>query len=422
MNTIICLPSSNYFFNSHRQSTRMPSFAPTGHVSTRIFQDELPLQNLLDIKVLPKSVHGSPVSHSFLDSNVPSIIFTKIFQNEQLLQQLNRKEAVVENVPHQREKRGIVLIDEDFNVPPEAGVKQGWGNGDFDKNTTKSDKKNIEMISTEEGSGQIGEDFSTSTIHNTTPEQLQMSTDKIKVTPTKEYDKISTSEHSDKATATSEHADKMVSTSEHSDKATATSEHANKEKSSTEYTDKITSTTEDIEGSGEISVPITEEPEKQDEKSTIAVCLKRICNSDDLLLSPGITRKVPEGTNLTLSCSSVNSSVHGLLKLYKYNDSDSPLLQESVKEENLNFDIPLSQRHHSGTYMCLKFTEESCCHQQLDITVYEVPNYKTHLIIVGLIAAISLFTCILLGIYRSFKTKNYEVQMELQNMEKPVLF
>lgn len=383
----------------------------------------------MDNKVLQKSVHGSSASHSFLDSNVPSIrissfassspIFTKIFRNEQLLKQLKKEEAVVENAPQRREKRGIVLIDEDFNVPPEPGVKQGWGDGDFDKNTTKSDKKNIETMSTEEGSGQIEEVFSTVTIHNTTPEQLQMSTDKIKVTPTKEYDKmISTSELTDKATSTSEHADKMVSTSEH----------ANKETSPTEYTDKITSTTEDIEGSGEISVQFTqpssttEELEEQDEKSTIKFCFKRTCNSDDLLLSPGITRKVPEGTNLTLSCSSVNSSGHGLLKLYKYNDSDSPLLQESNKEENLNFDIPLSQRHHSGTYMCLKFTEESCCHQQLDITVYEVPNYKTHLIVIGLIAAISLFTCILLGIYRSFKTKNYEVQMELQNMEKPVLF
>ncbi|KAF8791905.1 hypothetical protein HNY73_003571 [Argiope bruennichi] len=437
LDIINCLPSSNHFFNSNKPSTRMSSFAPTSHVSTRLFQNALSPQLLLDNKLQQKSVLGSPEYDSFLKSNVPSIrissfvspspLFTKIFQNEQLLQQLKNEEVVTENAPRHREKRGIVIIDEDFNIPPEPGVKQGWGDGNFEKNVTKSDKKSIEIMSTEEGSGQTEEGFSTDTIHNTTPELLQISTNKIKVIPTKEYRKMtSTSEYTDKETSTSEHTDKETSTSEHADKMVSTSGHAEKETSPMEYTDKM-ATTEDIEGSGEISVSTqisstTEEPKEQEEKSAIKVCLKHTCNSDDLLLTPGITRKVPEGTNLTLSCSSVNTTEHGVLKLYKYNDSENLLLEESNKEEKLNFDIPMSQRHHSGTYMCLKFTEESCCHQQLDITVYEMPNYKTHLIIIGLVAAISLFTCILLGIYRSFKTKNYEVQMELQNMEKPVLF
>ncbi|GIX98240.1 uncharacterized protein CDAR_115771 [Caerostris darwini] len=367
----------------------MLSSATISHVSSEVFQNKLHLQQLLDNQ--RTILNSVPSQHT---SELPSLTSNnqakaKNFQGDQ---PLSVDKIVTKNALGNLRKRGIVLINEDFDVPPEPGIKQGWSDGEYN-NSTKSD---LEIMSKEEGSGD--EEFSsTKTSQSTTPEPVSST----KTTPSTTTEQFSSTRIIKKTTP----EELQISTD-----------------------NKVSSTTDDpdIEGSGEISVhytPIslaTEEPTEVDD--IIKICLRLTCDSEDLNLSPGISTKVPEGTNLTLSCTAVNASKQSMLKLYKYNDSDNLLLQESDKEQKLNFDIPLSQQQHSGTYVCLKLTQGSCCHQQLDIKVYEIPNYKYHLIIIGLVAAISLFTCMLLGIHRRIKTKNYDVQMELQNMEKPVLF
>ncbi|GFS84562.1 uncharacterized protein NPIL_179561 [Nephila pilipes] len=369
MDIIICAPSSHSILNFHEQSAKMSSISP-------------------------------------VSANV-------LHENEIFLRQLtDGKGSVTKNVFNHRKKRGIVLIDENFDVPPEPGVKQSW------KSITKlAAENNLEMTSKDEvnQTAIMGDILSTNS-ESTMPEQVQSSSNRR--TSTREVSSTSqntTPEQLQLSTNRSKDFSPTVkdSTNEQLQLSTDKDKHL----SSTEYTD--------IEGSGEYTEhytlisETTEEPTGMDD--IIKMCLKLTCNSQDLIISPGISRKVPEGTNLTISCTVVNASEQDTLLLYKYNENDTSLLQESTNEQKLRFDISLSQKHHSGMYMCLKITEQSCCHQQLDISVYEVPNYKYHLIIIGLVAAVSLFACILLGICKKIKAKKYEVQMELQNLEKPIL-
>lgn len=365
-------------------------------------------------------------SHSILNLNEQSTKMSSIRhapanvlqQNEIFLRQLSDDNSrVTENVSNHRKKRGIVLIDEDFDVPPEPGVKQSWSNGESDKNFTKSTAKdNLEMTSMDEENQT--DEISSINSDNITPEQLQLSTNRS--TSTRKVSIASQNTTPGQLQSSTNGSKNFQSTVEDTT-------HGQLQQSTDK--NRVTSSTEfpDIEGSGDITEQYvstserTEEPTDMAEKSIIKKCLKLTCDSQDLIISPGISRMVPEGTNLTLTCTVVNASEQDTLMLYKHNENDSSLLHESSTEQKLNFDIPLSKQHHSGTYMCLKLTENSCCHQQLDISVYEVPNYKYHLIIIGLVAAVSLFACILLGICKHIKVKKYDVQMELQNLEKPIL-
>ncbi|GFR02704.1 uncharacterized protein TNCT_189461 [Trichonephila clavata] len=340
-----------------------------------------------------------------------------LLQNEIFLRQLSDDGSIVtKNIFNHRTKRGIVLIDEDFDVPPEPGIKQSWSNGKSDKNVTKLVAKI--MMSMDEENQTESNEISSINSDNITPEQLQLSTNR------------STSSREASSTSQNTTPEQLMLSTNRSKEFQSTDKYTTNEQLQ-QSTDKnrATSSTEfpEIEGSGDVTEQflstseMTEEPTETVEKSIIKTCLKLTCDSQDLIISPGISRMVPVGTNLTLTCTVMNASEQDTLMLYKHNENETSLLQESSKEQKLNFDIPLSQQHHSGTYMCLKLSEQSCCHQQLDISVYEVPNYKYHLIIIGLVAAVSLFACILLGICRHIKVKKYEVQLELQNLEKPIL-
>ncbi|GFT71162.1 uncharacterized protein TNCV_3001691 [Trichonephila clavipes] len=338
-----------------------------------------------------------------------------LLQNEIFLRQLSDDSSIVtKNIFNHRTKRGIVLIDEDFDVPPEPGIKQSWSNGESDKNVTKLGAKMMSMG--EENQTESNEEISSINSDNITPEQLQLSTNR------------STSSRAVSSTSQNTTPEQLMLTTNRSKEFQSTDKYTTNEQLQ-QSTDKNRATSSkeltEIEGSGDVTELIisemTEEPTEMVEKSIIKMCLKLTCDSEDLIISPGISRMVPVGTNLTLTCTVMNASEQDTLMLYKHNENETSLLQESSKEQKLNFGIPLSQQHHSGTYMCLKLSEQSCCHQQLDISVYEVPNYKYHLIIIGLVAAVSLFACILLGICRHIKVKKYEVQLELQNLEKPIL-
>ncbi|GFY78766.1 uncharacterized protein TNIN_293481 [Trichonephila inaurata madagascariensis] len=366
----------------------------------------------------------APSSHSILSFDEQSTEMSSnghdsanvLLQNEIFLRQLSDDSSIVtKNIFNHRTKRGIVLIDEDFDVPPEPGIKQSWSNGESDKNVTKSGAKMMILLG-EENQTESNEEISSINSDNVTPEQLQLSTNR------------STSSRAVSSTSQNTTPEQLMLTTNRSKEFQSTDKYTTNEQLQ-QSTDKnwATSSKEfsEIEGSGDVTELIisvvTEEPTETVEKSIIKMCLKLTCDSQDLIISPGISRMVPVGTNLTLTCTVMNASEQDTLMLYKHNENETSLLQESSKEQKLNFDIPLSQQHHSGMYMCLKLSEQSCCHQQLDISVYEVPNYKYHLIIIGLVAAVSLFACILLGICRHIKVKKYEVQLELQNLEKPIL-
>lgn len=311
-----------------------------------------------------------------------------------------------------RSKRGIVLIDEDFNVPPGPGVKQSWSDGDFDSNGVLIVKNATRIFSEGEGSGSsetAGDELITHTKFTrfVTPDNLQLtSVQDRKITTSDDYENLEASGDGDTPISNATETSK--------DEATP-STHASASTDEPENTSNGVSSTH-------VAVT-TAIPRKVTDDSYEHLCMNFTCDLKDLIISPSLSETVPEGINLTLTCSLANATEQGSLKWYKYNESDHFLLEELSDGHEINHAIPKTILNHSGTYMCFKFTEQSCCHGKLEITVYEMPNYKQHLIIIGSVVAVSLLICIFIAIRKSVKTKKYEdkVKVELQNAEKPFL-
>lgn len=310
-----------------------------------------------------------------------------------------------------RSKRGIVLIDEDFDVPPGPGVKQSWSDGDFDSNGVLIVKNASRIFSEGDGSGS-SETVSDELTHTkftrfVTPDNLQLtSVQDHKITTSDDYENLEASGDGDTP---------ILNATETSMDGATPSTHVSASTDASENTSEGVSSTH-------VAV-ITVIPRKVTDDSYEHLCMNFTCNLIDLIITPSLSETVPEGIHFNLTCSLANATEQGSLKWYKYNEKDHFLLEEVSDGHEINHAISKTILNHSGTYMCFKITGQSCCHRKLVITVYEMPNYKQHFIIIGSVVAVSLLICIFIAICKSVKTKKYEdkLKVELQNAEKPFL-
>lgn len=175
----------------------------------------------------------------------------------------------------------------------------------------------------------------------------------------------------------------------------------------------------DSEGSGDNVLHYTKEystteastqPSKDAYEPIPDICLNTTCSSNDLLID--FTEKsnlIPEGKNLTFSCIN-NNSDYTMLFWYKSNGSIH-FLNAFGREQILLLNVPDTKTIHSGLYMCVKWiSKESCCNLKMHLTVYEIPQYTYHFIILALIALACLIICIFLAVRQSMSVREYTDQ------------
>lgn len=174
------------------------------------------------------------------------------------------------------------------------------------------------------------------------------------------------------------------------------------------------STMFDLDGSGDDIIQVT--TETPDSRSTPPghigqetipdICINSTCDANELFVSLSEESNIiAEGTNFTFSCNS-NYSDH-TLHWYKSNGSVY-FLQAFGSEKQLHLTLTDTKSIHSGKYICVHWvSQENCCSLQSDLKVYEVPLYKYHIIILGLIVAACLIICIVLSVRQSKTMKSY---------------
>ncbi|KAG8197642.1 hypothetical protein JTE90_001572 [Oedothorax gibbosus] len=251
-----------------------------------------------------------------------------------------------------RSKRGIVLIDEDFDVTPDLRVVED--KGPFDKKVDSIFKTTprVYSISEESGSSETMSNDLILTKSFRTPRNVQMTKVLDHKTTTVAFGKSSVKKSTRFAEQDNFHerprllgqewttgADEDIDASGDGESSIVTNSSRTTidENTSSKYTtpstddpDETTSSryTTDEDTSSHV-VDVTETSKKEVPDVQEDLCLNITCDSKDLLIVPNLTKAVPEGTNLTISCILPNATEQGLLKWYKFNSSDLLLLEEN---------------------------------------------------------------------------------------------
>lgn len=266
-------------------------------------------------------------------------------------------------------KRGIVMVDSDFDIPSEIYT--------YENNLDTDD-----VFEKNEGSG-TGE---SNELVKSTADDISSMSELQKVL------NISTvlTQSTTKATQpTTEKTDTVISinTEGSGDESLVTEEHySTKEMSTKSYTT----------------------PDYDIEEKIPDLCMNLTCDTNDLFIFTSEERiNIPEEKNFTLTCKSSNHSLHDMLYWYKSNGSEY-FLQTLGTNAQLHLNIPNTKLIHSGMYVCVKReSKQTCCNVKSNLIIYEVPFYQYHLIIIGLVILVGIVLCIFLSVRKSIALKKY---------------
>ncbi|KFM72047.1 hypothetical protein X975_15426, partial [Stegodyphus mimosarum] len=381
-------------------------------VSTVMFRDTLCLLLAFCHFVVGESLKPIMDNNSMLLRNSSAQLMFQDIIIPVLHKKSTKKRTVMDGIIRNgRSKRGIILIDEDFDKPAEPGVKHGWSSGEVE--ARESLRLNDKNIFTDEGSG--------SNVISETTETM--------------YSAGQTGDHGNRISDTTETTyladqtrtgSKLISEPTEATYSISQTNVRNTKPPSTETSASNISKAwiTNIEGSGDdISVQstVTAFTESIPDLHIIQnLCVNFTCFDSEIYIYPEHVAKVPEGSNLLLSCSATNSS---MLYWYKDNGTEASLLRKSQEHYELFYNISHTKTHHSGKYICLRIKENSCCLKEVHITVYVVPAYQYHLLLICIIMAVCLITCTVLGIWRTITIKKYAKQfiVDKQNSQMPPL-
>lgn len=297
-----------------------------------------------------------------------------------------------------KSKRGIVMVDSDFDIPSEIysyesnlhtgdvfGKNEGSGTNEFDeKESGKTTRDNTKL---QPGYNGI---TNTATTENSSkvvaPKRENESN--VSVTDGGSGDEIFTIDNSTAESSTWPEYETIPF-----EFITETSTQSKYEIPYKNFT--------------EIATEIWTQPDYDVQEIIPDICMNSACGTEELFITSSEERLfIPEGANFTLTCISKGSN-HNSLSWYKSNGSVY-FLQTLGSKAELHFNVPDTKTTHSGTYACVKWVNKNtCCNVQSNVTIYEVPLYRYHLIIIGIITATCLLICIFLTVRQSIALKIY---------------
>lgn len=275
-------------------------------------------------------------------------------------------------------KRGIVMVDSDFDIPSEIYTYENNLDNDdvFEKNEGSGTSESNELVkSTEDDISSMSE------------LQKWMNISTVLTQSTAKYTQPTT-EKTDTVIS--------ISTEGSGDESLITEEHYSTKNVSEHY-----STTE-------VSTKSYTTPDYDIQEKISDICMNITCDTNDLNIFTSEERKnIPEGNNFTLTCKSNNHSLHDMLYWYKSNGSEY-FLQTLGTNAQLHLNIPNTKLMHSGIYVCVKReSKQTCCNVKSNLIIYEVPFYQYHLIIIGLVILVGVVLCIFLSVRKSIALKKY---------------